>query len=384
MNNIGLRRQFKAFDFVLTVMIFVLAVSGIIMLASATRIDINGIDGLFKRQIMWIGTGFVLMLAAAFIDYHFICKFYIPIYILTVGLLVAIFSAKAITGTNRWFGIGEQSIQPSEFAKVFMIIFLSKFIDKKGDGVNKMSVILLLLLLVMLPVGLVYLQPALSASGVILVISCAVIFAGKIQYRKIAVILLFIAPIVTYLYADFISDDRAFINKLVELNIVREYQIERIEAMIDPTLDPDTYRQLEDSKYAIGSGQLRGKGMYNGIHGHSTAESENDFIFAVLGEEFGFIGCASVIILMFLIVCKCLYTAATAPDTCGRLIAVGAAAMFFFQSFFHVGVTIGLMPVTGVTFPFFSYGGSSMWACMIAAGLVINVGMSKNKSLFED
>lgn len=380
MNSKGLRRQFRSFDFILVALIMTVAIFGIIVLGSATRIDLYGASELYTKQKLWIASGLVLMLAAAFVDYHFICKFYIPIYIINVVILAVIFFiSNQSRGVDRWFSIGEQSIQPSEFSKIFVIIFLAKFIDKENERINNILIFLLLVFLAATPVLLVYLQPSLSASGVILVISAVVIFAGKVSYKNILILLIFVAPIITFLYVDFTSENRILVDKVME-----GYQITRIEAMFDPSLDPDIYRQLQNSQHAIGSGMLYGKGMYNGTHAQSTAESENDFIFAVLGEEFGFVGCAFVIILMFLIVCKCLYTAAKAVDICGRLIAIGAATMFFFQSFFHVGVTVGLMPVTGVTFPFFSYGGSSMWACMIAAGLVINVGMSKHKSMFED
>jgi len=379
MNTI-LRRQYKSFDFVLALMIVILAMCGLVMLGSATRIDISGAYGLYSKQKLWLASGLALMLAAAFVDYHFICRFYIPIYVLSIVLLGTIFFlANNINNTFRWFGVMGQSVQPSEFAKVFSIIFLATFIDKHSEKIEKLPFFLALIGLALLPAALVYLQPSLSAAGVILVISAVVIFAGGIPYRNILILLLFLAPAVTFLYTDFMSEDRVIIDK-----VMQDYQIERIEKMLDPSLDAEATSQLERSKYAIGSGQLYGKGLYGGTHGYGTAESENDFIFAVLGEEFGFVGCAFIIVLMFLIIIKCLYTAATAADTQGRLIASGAAAMFFFQSFFHVGVTIGIMPVTGVTFPFFSYGGSSMWTCMIAAGLVINVGMTKSKSMFED
>jgi len=373
-------RQYRSFDFLLVFMIVVLAICGIVVLGSATRSQEAG--SLYAKQRLWLASGLLLMAAAAFVDYHFICKFYIIIYILNVVMLVAIFFlVDPITNTVRWFGVGTQSIQPSEFTKVFLIIFLARFIEKKGDKINTILNFLFLLFLAVLPIGLVYLQPSLSASVVIFVIAAAVIFAGNIRYRNIAVLLIFTAPLITFLYTDFIGD-RTLIGYLEEKDILQTYQIRRIDEMIDPTLNPDNYRQLEGSIHAIGGGGLYGKGLYNGTHGQETAESENDFIFAVLGEEFGFVGCAFIIILAFLIVLKCLHIAANAADMSGRLIAVGVAAMFFFQSFFHVGVTTGLMPVTGVTFPFFSYGGSSMWACMIAAGLVINVGMTKSRSMF--
>jgi len=153
----------------------------------------------------------------------------------------------------------------------------------------------------------------------------------------------------------------------------------------NPEFDPDAYRQIQNSIHAIGSGILTGKGLYGGPVNQAgyIYASYNDFVFSVIGEEFGFAGCMSVILVMFFIVTKCILIAWKSPDLCGKLIASGAACMLFFQAFVNVGVATDIMPNTGMPFPFVSYGGSSMWVNMTIVGLVLNVKMSKSKSIFE-
>ncbi|GHU53957.1 rod shape-determining protein RodA [Clostridia bacterium] len=373
--------DFTNFDFVLLFCVVFMAICGIIVLGSAVRIDLGSPDSLsiYNKQKFWVLSGLVLLFAAAFVDYHFIGKFYIIIYILNILCLVSLFLgfSNGSRGVERWIQIANGvTIQPSEFAKIFMIISLSVFLDKQGEDINKPKRFILLLVLIMLPVGLIFAQPSLSAAMVVFAASAAVAFASKVSYRNILILAACIAPLLVLLYVDFQTDDRVILSKVLE-----PYQITRIDLMLDPSLDPDLARQTTTSKYAIGSGMLYGKGINNSTVG--TSKSETDFIYTILGEEFGFVGCVFVFALMFFISAKSLLTAARASDNCGRLIATGVAAMFFFQSFFHVGVTIGMLPNTGVAFPFFSYGGSSMWTCMLGAGLVINVGRSKKKSIFE-
>lgn len=379
MNGVTIKRDYKSFDVVLVLMVVVLAVFGIGVIGSATRIDINGLkDSEFVKQIIWLATGLVIMLAAAFIDYHFICKFYIPIYLLNIIILAALFFASNRSrDVNRWFELFGQSIQPSEFSKIFMIIFLSKFIDKNNERINHPLVFCGLIALVALPVVLIFLQPSLSAAAIVLVVSAVIIFSGDVSYKNIFFVLVLILPIVSFLYVDFTSEERVFISK-----ILKSYQIEKIELAINPNIDPDKYKQILSSIRAIGGGMLTGKGMFSGEVREFAFH--NDFIFAVLAEEFGFIGCTAVIVFIFLIVVKCFIIAGKACDMNGRLIASGVGAMLFFQTFFHIGVATGILPNTGVNLPFVSYGGSSMWACMIAVGLVLNVGMSKTKSMFEE
>ncbi len=372
------KKQLQTFDYLLVLLVFSLVVFGIIIIGSATRININGPEGEFQSQMIWFATGIILMLFAAFIDYHTIARFYLVLYGINIFLLVLvlIFGGDDGTGVKRWiFGI-----QPSEFSKVFMIIYLSKFIDKNREKINNISVLFLVFVSTLIPFMLIKEQPSLSASLVTLAIMITLLFTGKISFKYIFIALAIIIPIAIVVIIDLHTEEHKLLSLFLE-----PYHIRRLTTAINPDLSSPDYYQTKNSIWAIGSGELRGKGLYQGTINQLSylPESHNDFIFSVIGEEFGFLGCVSVLLVMLLIITRCIFIAAKAMDNLGRLIASGVAGMLAFQTFVNVGVATGLLPNTGMPFPFLSYGGSSMWMNMIAIGLVINVGMRKPKSIFE-
>lgn len=372
------KKQLLSFDLLLVLLISALAIFGIIIIGSATHINIEATltAGEYESQIIWFSTGIFLMLIAAFIDYRFICKFYIFIYLINIALLVMVLFMGTGTGATRWvFGI-----QPSEFAKIFMILFLAKFIDKFNEKINNIIVVAIILLLTLLPVLLIQMQPSLSASLVIIFIAVAMLFAGKISYKYILV-----AVVAAVVFGSLIVNDLKNEEHKILSTFLEPYQIGRLSSAFNPDLSDPAYYQTKNSIWAIGSGQLNGKGLYNGTINQLSylPESHNDFIFSVIGEEFGFVGCVGVLCLILLIILKCLLIAYKSIDLTGTLICAGVAGMFSFQTFVNVGVATGLLPNTGMPLPFVSYGGSSMWINMIAIGLVINVGMRKPKYIFE-
>ncbi len=374
------KKQLSAFDFILVAMVVAMVACGITAIGSATRININGPEGEYRSQMLWFGTGLVLMLIMAFIDYHTLCKFFIPIYIfnIIILILVLLIGDGDEIGVRRWlFGL-----QPSEFSKIFMIIFLSKFIDKYQKKINNISILIIVGLLTAIPFLLIKKQPSLSASLVLIAILGVELFAGRLSYKYILVVLLVAAALGIVLYVDIKTESHPLLKGVFKIN---DYQMSRLTDFINKDYSSSTYYQTKHSIWAIGSGQLRGKGLYNGTVNQLSylPESHNDFIFSVIGEEFGFIGCLAVIVLMYCIIVKCLVAAIKAADNLGRLIAAGVAGMFAFQTFVNIGVATGLLPNTGMTFPFLSYGGSSIWTNMLAVGLVLNVGMCKPKSMFE-
>lgn len=371
------KKTLQHFDFILVALVVMLVLFGISIIGSATRINVNGPQGEYQSQMIWFGSGIVLMLLATFIDYHTICRFFIPIYIFNVFLLILVlFIGGEDGGVRRWiFGI-----QPSEFSKVFMIIFLSKFVDKYREKINNISVLLAILVLTMIPFILIKEQPSLSASLVTLAIMVTVLFNGKINFKYILIALAIIIPIFIIVYVDLLTENHVILSKFLE-----PYHIKRLLSAVNPDLSSPDYYQTKNSIWAIGSGQLRGKGLYNGTINQLSylPESHNDFIFSVIGEEFGFLGCIAVLFVVLLIILRCLIISSKALDNLGRLIASCVAGMIAFQTFVNVGVATGLLPNTGMPFPFLSYGGSSMWINMIAIGLVLNVGIRKPKSMFE-
>jgi len=304
------------------------------------------------------------------------------VYIVNISLLILVlYLDRSARGVTRWLMIGNFGIQPSEFAKLFMIIFMAKFIDKKNEKINNILVYLASLILITAPAALIYIQPSLSATVAVLVAGVFMLYVGGLKYRTILVSLAVALPIIIFIYYDLQSDSPL----LLKYNILQDYWFERLKLFFNPDYDPDKYRQTQNSLHAIGSGMLTGKGLFGGPINQAgyIYAAYNDFIFSVIGEEFGFLGCMAVLAVMFLIVMKCLVIAWGAPDLCGKLLASGVAVLIFFQTFVNVGVATDVIPNTGMPFPFVSYGGSSMWVNMTAVGLVLNVKMSKSKSIFE-
>lgn len=376
-----INRKLKNCDYTLIFFVFALAIFGIVIIGSAKRININGPQGEFTNQIIWFISGIVLMAITMFIDYKMLGKLYIAIYILNIILLILVLLIGGDDGgVRRWlFGI-----QPSEFAKIFMIIYFAKFIEKNQDRINDVKVLILALAAALIPFILIKMEPSLSASLVIMAIFITEMFVGNISARYIRIALAVIIPLVIILYIDLASSSHPLLNMLVKLNIIEEYHIKRLLPLVNPDLSSADYYQTKNSIWAIGSGQLKGKGLYNGTINQLSylPESHNDFIFSVVGEEFGFFGCLGVLAVMLVIIGRCIKAAYEATDFFGKLVASGVAGMLLFQTFVDVGVATGILPNTGMPFPFMSYGGSSMWVDMIAIGLVLSIGINKPKSMF--
>lgn len=371
---INFYRDLKSFDFILFFLTMILGIIGIVIISSATRVNINGMTSETMSQILFLITGTILLLLASFIDYKFISKFYIVIYLVNILLLVLVLVVgKDIRGTQRWLYLGPFSIQPSEFSKLFMIIFLSKFISKRYNDINTLKTLLITLSLMGLPVLLIFLQPALSACLVILIVSLFILYVGGLSYKIIIpAAIIGISLIIFFLY------DAHLENHIIIDKILKDYQIDRITG--------SSMDQTNFSVQAIASGQLFGKGIFNGSVNQLNylSDSHNDFIFSVLCEEFGFVGASVVLLLILFVIFRCLMIGFTAKTLEGTLICTGVATMIGFQTFFNVGVGTGLLPNTGMPFPFLSSGGSSLWITLTSIGLVINVGMERVKSIFEE
>ena len=296
-------------------------------------------------------------------------------------LLVAVlFLGTNVKGATRWIAIGPINVQPSEFAKLIMIFFLAKLLTKKQEQVIQVPPLLLVCITVVIPVVLIQKQPSLSASLVLLAILCITLFVAGIDFKIIKLVLCIVVPAIAFVLWDVSLEKPLIMDK-----ILKPHQFTRILTFVDPSRDMDSYYQTEKAINAIGSGQLNGKGLYQGTLNQLSylPEPHNDFIFSVIGEEFGFIGCVIVLLLLLFIIFRCILIAVSIRDFFSQLIVVGVAGMIAFQTFINVGVATGIMPNTGMSLPFVSYGGSSMWTNMTAIGLVLNIGMKRSKSLFE-
>jgi len=338
----------------------------------------TGLSDTYSSQRLFFASGIAVLAVFTVVDYHFIARFYWPLYALMIVLLIAvmIMGANDPTNTARWIRIGKFAIQPSEFSKIFIIVFLAKFIDNRQESINNIGVLGLLALLVIVPFVMILRQPALSASLVTAAVAVCVIFSSGLKFKYVLIALLIIAPIVVLFNWDLHNSPHVFIDK-----VLGEYQMQRIDTFRNPVPHSDEAYQTESSLRSIGSGMLDGKGYKQGSY---IPYGENDFIFSVIGEQFGFIGCSCVLIAVFLVIGKCIVIANRAPDPLGRLIAIGVAGKLGFEVFINVGVATAIIPNTGMPFPFLSSGGSSMWVNMACIGLVLNVGLFKAKSIFKE
>jgi rod shape determining protein RodA len=270
---------------------------------------------------------------------------------------------------QRWLKIGSIKFQPSELAKILLILFFAQFIMKMREKFNSFRSIALCVLLAMVPIALVYQQPDLSTTIMLTLIFAIIMFAGKIRFRVILGVLAIIIPAV----AIFIS-----IAMRPNSTVLEDYQMNRILAYQDPESYPELVYQQNNSVMAIASGQLDGKGYRNNEitsvkNGNFLDEDQTDFIFAIVGEEFGFKGAVVVIVLLFLIALECINIGRRAPDVGGSIIASSVGGLIGFQCFINIGVATFLLPNTGLPLPFVSYGLTSLLTLFAGMGIVINV-----------
>ena len=352
------KKLFQNLDYWLIIAVCLLSLFGIISIASATRINLGASATEVIKQAVFSLIGIVLMLVAANVDYEYFAQFFIPIYILNLLLLLAVL----LFGTNfnnatRWISIGPLTIQPSEFAKVIMIFCLARLISLKQRSISEIPMLALLCAFVAVPIVLIQKEPALSASLVLLAIFCIELFVAGLDYRIIRNVVVVAAPVVLLILWDVSRENPLFTDK-----IFHGHQFNRLLSFVDPTRDASLYYQTEKSISAIGSGQLTGKGLFHGTLNQLSylPEPENDFIFSVIGEEFGFFGCIFVLSVLLFIIFRCIIIAISARDIFSQLLAAGIAGMFAFQTFVNAGVATGILPNTGMSLPFVSYGGSSM------------------------
>jgi len=401
LGGISLRREYKSFDFVLLGLVLALCVFGAVMVYSAVfghadwYLERNPrIAAIFPRHIVFLVTGIIVMLAAAFVDFRFICRFWIAFYIINLILLILVWYMGRNVEVERWlrlsdFGIPAPewiSIQPSEFTKIFSIIYLAMVVDKFKDRINEFKVLIPITIAAMIPIMLIVIQPSLSAGIVAFSIFACVLYMGKIRFMYIAIAFIVGGALIVLLYYELAAENPFFLRHLLpggitENGIIREFQLDRIRPIFGIEVEADLLLQNERSLQAMMSGGLFGNGFMNTPV--SVIVPHNDFIFAVIGAEFGFVGAMVVLAVMMAVVFKCLYIAHKTPFFYAKIIASSVGVMFAFQVFLNVAVVIGLMPNTGVTFPFISAGGSSMWINLASVGLVINIGMTKEKGMFE-
>ena len=379
----SLRRDARSFDYILLVLVLALTSFGLLMIGSATGLGVGNTSGVFVNQLIFFVSGLALLFLMAFVNYEFISKFYIPIYVVNIALLIIVLFMPDTRGVARWIGVNiggfQLGIQPSEFAKIFMIIVLAKIIDKYKDKINNILVLLAIFAATALPVMLINMQLSFSASTVSIVIMLAMLYCGKLSYKYVVVVALVVAPTLLFFYIDLHAESPILID-----TILTPWQQSRIWDFLYPEYgDGAGVWQNERALMAMSSGLLTGRGLFsNPVPG--VPEASNDFIFSIIGAEFGFIGSVGVLLVALLIVLRCLMIAHRSEVFLGKLIATGVAVTIAFQTFTHVAINAWLVPNTGMNFPFVSSGGSSLWVFMAMIGLVLNVGMTREYSMFEN
>ena len=365
-------RQYKLrdYDFKLVIFVISLSIIGILAVGSAK-------SDLMNRQLTGVMLGITIMLIASFVDYSFILFFYPYLYVINILLLLSVtFFGRNIGGAQRWVNIMGIQFQPSETAKILLILFFAQFIMKYRDNINELKFIVSCIVLLCVPLLLVYMQPDLSTSIMIIVIFCVVLFIGGLSYRIVGSVLAIVVPVISIFFFLILQPDQ---------NIIKDYQAGRILAWLQPEKYADTIAyQTINSMTAIGSGQLWGKGLNNNViasvkNGNFISEPQTDFIYAVIGEELGFVGACAVIILVLLIVLECINIARISKDLAGSIICCGVAALVGFQSFLNMSVATGLLPNTGIPFPFVSYGLTSLISLYGAIGIILNVRLQAKK-----
>ncbi len=363
--------RLKDYNFRLIIYVTALTLIGINVIGSAQ-------SSVQNKQIIGLCLGLAAMVVASLIDYSFILKFNWLIYAFNIGLLSLItlhlFGDEG-GGAVRWIEIGGFRFQPSELSKVLLILFFAWFFGKYYEKVNKLYFIILSGILIFIPWYMIEQQPDLSTSIVVAIIFITLLFLSGLSYKIIAGVLAVLIPAGSLFIYLILQPDQ---------KILDPYQWKRIMAWLQPEKYATDAYQQQNSIMAIGSGLLWGKGLNNDTvfsvkNGNFIPEPQTDFIFAVVGEELGFVGGAVILGLLLLIVIECILTGRKAKDLSGQLICGGVAAWIGFQTFFNICVVTGMMPNTGLPLPFVSYGLTSLVSLFIGIGLVLNVGLQPLK-----
>ena len=371
--------KFKDYDFKhynVSILLIIMTLGSIGMVLIQKLQDSN--ERQFEKQILGYLVGIAFAIVVSMIDYHFICKFFIPLYVLNFVLLFIVkFTplGKAHYDAKRWILIPgiNMEVQPSELTKIIMILFMAKFFDLTRRQINKASVIFLALILMGIPTGLILIQTDLSTSIVLAVTCLAIFFVAGLSYKIILPVIVVGVPAFVGIFW--------YVQQPYQI-LLNEYQQGRILAILHPEEYPDLMWQQTNAAKAIQSGGMVGKLL---LDEEATLKSglvpviESDFIFTAIAEAFGFIGSVIVIGLFILLIFKIIQIAKRAKDFLGMLIATGIASLITFQIFVNIGVVTSLLPNTGIPLPFVSSGLSALLGSMLMVGILLNVSLQGRK-----
>ena len=358
----------------------VLALNGIGLMVINSAVA--GDRSYINRQLIGLFGGLMIAIILSLISYRYLLHFSGLIYLGCIGILVAVLIMGQLggsgTGSQRWITLPVVGrFQPSEFVKIGLIVFFSWFLDKNQEKIDHPFTLIMTAALAAVPLFFIMEQPDLSTSIVIMVMILCLIYVAGISYKWIfGALAVFVPSLSIVLY-------------LIQMGMfpfLREYQANRILAFFNPEKYADLDLQQQNSEMAIGSGQLYGKGLFNDTaisvkNGNFLSEEHTDFIFSVIGEELGFVGCMTVLFLFLIFVFECFRMASRARDLSGRLLCTGLAALVGFQAFTNIAVATGVFPNTGLPLPFISYGVSSLVSLYIGVGIALNVGLQQQSKV---
>ncbi len=362
------RRVWRQFDLVLVGLAALLIIYGVIMIYSANQ-NQEDLRDLWQTQLTRAGVGLVLMLLVAAIDYRYYVSFYKLLYVVMLGLLATLFILAEFTaGTLRWLDFRFFPVQPSEIAKIVVVIVTAKILADRDGRMDKLGNLLFSLFIVAPPIILIYLQPDLGTTVIVAAVWLIMVLMGGVNWLHVGLLgglVVLSSPVIWLTMAD--------------------YQRQRMMLFLDPQSDPDSYYNIQQALISIGSGGFLGKGFSIGTQNqlHFLRVRHTDFIFSVIGEELGLLGSLLLFGLILALIWRITRAADLAGDPFGRLICIGVASVIFFQSFVNLGVNLGILPVTGTPLPLVSYGGSSLIAFLISLGLVQSVLMRRKTLDFE-
>lgn len=370
----GFLRYWRRLDGTLILAVILIASLGITIIGSATHVNIPDYPGRFAfagKQLAFFLIGLIVAGVSLRYDYRRLYHWAPAIFVVNAAaLLVVKFAGTSALGAQRWIAIGPITLQPSEFAKLFMIICLARLLSRHPEGFHTWKSLLPVAGLMVLPFGLVFIQPDLGTSLVFAAITFGMLYISGLRMRLVKQAFIGLLAVIPFLW----------------MFVFHDYQKQRVLVLIDPQTDPfgAGYHVIQ-SKISIGSGGFIGQGLFAGTQSQLNFLPENhtDFIFSVIGEELGFVGAVFLLFLYFLLLYRAIMISRSSGDSFGSLLAGGIFSMWLFQVFINVGMTLGIMPVTGIPLPFMSYGGSALIVNMLCTALLLNIYLRRKKLMFD-
>ena len=370
-------RQYKLqdYNFRLVIVLIALTSMGVLLVGSAD-------PSLQKKQFLGMILGLIVMVIVSLIDFSWILNFSWIMYggNILLLLLVKLMGTDA-NGAQRWLNIGGFQFQPTELAKIILILFFAKFFMDHEEDLNTLGTLVKAVVLIAIPLSLILSQPDLKNTITVAILFCIMIYIAGLSYKIIGSILLIAVPMAIVFLFIVVQPDQ---------KLIKDYQRDRIMAFLSSEHDAysDDVLQQENSVTAIGSGQLTGKGLNNNEvasanKGNFVSENQTDFIFSVAGEELGFIGCTAILLMLLLVILECIRVSLRAKDASGKLICCGVASLVGIQTFINIAVVTKILPNTGTPLPFVSYGLTSIVSLYIGMGLALNVGLQKYRTYRE-